>query len=294
MSLEIREQVTAAVSRLPSAGAWSEIEEILLTPHDQPLYRDGVVWSLLGEWLATGLGDETVTEDQIEQCERIFELMPYQVRDRRGNYTPEYSPLWPYMRHLGYGPKRKIGKSLLDLIEKSTHIRSLEFKASDLGKKEDFIFGLSHLERLEITSTSRTKTLELEHTFEHIKALAIPHSGLHTYALEENFPNLTRLEISYAKHLTDLSEIANLDGLEHLSLRGCEAITSLEPLRALTGLETLDLYSCKGLTDHETLACFEELEWLDLTVCWRLGVKPDVSVLLTREAVKTYQETILG
>ena len=287
---ETNDAIAALVSRLPAPSAWDELEAFAREPVPQPDVRTSLMWRAISDWLST----QQMEGELHRRCEQLLDLLPYEVRNHNENYLPEWLPSWPYIRHLDYqnGHKRKITRGRRDLIETSTHLRSLGYKASDLLKEEDFIWGLKHLERLAITNSKQTRTLELTKTYEHITQLAIPYTGLRSYEVLRSFPNLTSLTITDSKHLTDLSEIARLTSLERLTLHRCEEFESLEPLRTLEHLSHLDLYECQGVNDHETLGYLPALERVDLTCVWRLAVKPRNNVLLRREDVVEYQESI--
>jgi hypothetical protein len=73
---------------------------------------------------------------------------------------------------------------------------------------------------------------------------------------------LTTLRISGCENLKDVSSIASLHSLEHLSLVGCDAMEHV-PLTGLTRLEYLDLNGNDGLTTVD-VSGLQKLTLLDL------------------------------
>lgn len=291
---ETADAIAALVSQLPAPSAWDELEAFAREPVRDPLTRFVLMWKAMGDWIVERQREGAMEGELRQRCEQLLDLLPYERRHNDGSYMPDVPLSWPYVRHLDFqsGAKRKITRNRRELIASSTHLRSLGYKASDLLKEEAFIWGLQHLERLEITNTRQTRALELTQTYDHITQLAIPYTGLRSFEVLRRFPNLTSLTITDSKHLTDLSEFAQLTSLRHLSLRQCTGFESLEPLGELD-LVSLDLYECRGLTEHETLGRFENLERLVTNNCqFALEARPKDVVLFRREDVAEYQESV--
>ena len=80
-------------------------------------------------------------------------------------------------------------------------------------------------------------------------------------------PNLTSLNLSQCKSLTDLSLIANFTQLTSLNLDECKSLTDLSPVANLTQLTNLDLLSCESLTDLSPVANLTQLTNLNLSSC---------------------------
>ena len=83
----------------------------------------------------------------------------------------------------------------------------------------------------------------------------------------DGFPNLTTLDLSFCKALTDLGPLASLSNLTTLNLNGCTSLTDLGPLASLSNLTTLNLGGWEALTDLRPLASLSNLTTLDLSSC---------------------------
>jgi Leucine-rich repeat (LRR) protein len=94
-------------------------------------------------------------------------------------------------------------------------------------------------------------------------------SGLNEHLTNINllsaFKNLSTLDLSDCKSLSDLIPLSGLTNLSTLDLSRCESLSDLTPLTGLTNLSTLDLYYCKSLSDLSPLAGLTNLTTLNLS-----------------------------
>lgn len=90
------------------------------------------------------------------------------------------------------------------------------------------------------------------------------------------------------------SELACLTDLTDLDLSGCRELTDLQPLAALTGLQSLDLTGCDQVQDLQPLAALRSLR-----TAWLMGVKVDCSpgalpLACWIRAVELYADQLIG
>ena len=78
---------------------------------------------------------------------------------------------------------------------------------------------------------------------------------------------LERLAVKWGDY-DDLSALAGLTRLEHLSLGGATAVHDLTPLAALTGLERLNIESIKRVQDLSPLAALPSVTHLEVGGDW--------------------------
>jgi Leucine-rich repeat (LRR) protein len=81
------------------------------------------------------------------------------------------------------------------------------------------------------------------------------------------FTDLTYLNLSSCKQISDFSQLANLNQLKSLNLSGCEQINNLDFLWSLTQLISLNLSHCNRITDFHPLMNLTQLASLDLSGC---------------------------
>ena len=84
---------------------------------------------------------------------------------------------------------------------------------------------------------------------------------------KEILDNVTKLDLSWNKSLTNVDGLANLTNLVELHLSNCQSLTNVGALANLTNLTRLYLNSCKSLTNVDGLAKLTNLANLDLYFC---------------------------
>jgi len=88
--------------------------------------------------------------------------------------------------------------------------------------------------------------------------------------------DITELNLSFCKYLTDLDRISGLSQLKTLHLSGCFNLTDISSLSGLSQLTSLHLSECSILTDIRPLSGLSQLTSLDLIRCYKLA---DISPL---------------
>jgi len=103
--------------------------------------------------------------------------------------------------------------------------------------------------------------------------------GIHAYSA------LSHLELRAAVWLTDLEPLADLPGLESLSLKRARRLENLGPI-ASCSLVRLDLQGCERVSDLSALAEMSRLEYLNV---WRLPLLEDLAALGGLPALRELQ-----
>ncbi|XP_021825750.1 TMV resistance protein N-like [Prunus avium] len=112
--------------------------------------------------------------------------------------------------------------------------------------------------------------------------------------LEEDFPNLKYMDVSYSDKLTSTPDFTGLPKLEKLNLEGCRNLVEIHPsIAVLKRFRTLDFSNCKSIKNLPTEIKMDSLEYFSLRGCSKVKKIPQFVRQMTKLSMLFLDGTVV-